>query len=490
MGYSKSDKQPAICPDSENPASLSHADAALTSSRLEFLFQPVSLQSLIWFRVLFGLLLLWEVSLFFTHDFIDLYYVKPPFHMTYLGFSWVRPWPETGMYVHFMILGIAAIMISVGLLTRIASAVFCLGFAWIFLLEKTRYLNHFYLIILLSGMLIFIPTNGQFSIDSLLRPGIRRRSGPAWGLYLLRFQFGLVYIFAALAKMYPDWLNGAVIREMLSYKKDFPVIGVWFGETWMILLFSYLGLVFDLLVIPALFWKPTRKIAVVASVGFHLMNARLFNIDIFPWLMLSATVILFAPDLLPSQAPWKPKATPDAKAKKRTEYSAAKIEAIILPAARARRITACVIAVYCAVQIMIPLRHFLYPGEAAWTDEGHLFAWRMLMRTKHGLIPEFPMTYRKNGETVQSHIPILQNSDFWGRHWQARNIVTDPDMVLQFCQLSAGALRRDGLEPIKIRAIVPVSLNGRAPQLLINPEINLLDRKRSLWPKDWLMPLK
>ncbi|MFN9977564.1 MAG: HTTM domain-containing protein, partial [Phycisphaerae bacterium] len=69
-------------------------------------------------------------------------------------------------------------------------------------------------------------------------------------------------------------------------------------------------------------------------------------------------------------------------------------------------------------------------------------------------------------------------------------IVTDPDMVLQFCQLSADALRRDGLEPIEIRAIVHVSLNGREPRLLIDPEVNLLNVRRSLWPKHWVMPLE
>jgi vitamin K-dependent gamma-carboxylase len=474
----------------DSSASDSPTDAALKTPSLEFLFHPISLQPLIWFRVLFGVLLIWEVSLFFTHNFIELYYVKPPFHMTYLGFGWVRPWPENGMYVHFIILGVAALMISVGFLTRLASAVFCLGFGWVFLLEKTRYLNHFYLIILLSGMLAFIPTNGQFSIDSWLNPSIRRRSGPAWGLYLLRFQFGIVYVFAAVAKMYSDWLNGSVMKEMLSYKMDFPVIGVWFDETWMIMLFSYLGLIFDLLIVPALFWKPTRWYALGAAVCFHLMNARLFNIDVFPWLMLGATVILFAPDLLPSWAIWKSTISGTATREPSADFLVPDIQASPVPAERRRPVTVVLIAIYCVVQILVPLRHYLYPGEAAWTDEGHLFAWRMLMRTKTGLIPEFPMTYRENGRTIEGRIPILQNTDFWGRHWQARHIVTDPDMVLQFCQLSADALRRDGLEPLEIRAIVPVSLNGREPQLLIDPDVNLLREKRSLWPQKWVMPLK
>lgn len=493
MSSRKSETKPANPPATENSTSVSSHASPSEKSHLDFLFRPVSQAPLIWFRVLFGLLLTWEVSLFFTHDLIDRYYVKPPFHMTYLGFDWVRPLPEAGMYAHFVILGIAGIMISAGFLTRIASAVFCLGFAWIFLLEKTRYLNHFYLMILLSGMLIFIPVNGQFSVDCLLRPRTRRSTVPAWGLYLLQFQFSVVYVYAAVAKMYPDWLNGSVMSEMLSYKTDFPVIGVWFHERWMILIFSYLGLFFDLLVIPAILWKPTRIPALAATACFHLMNARLFNIDIFPWLMLGSTIILFAPDLLPASVPWKSKLTPTRKSRPIGNESPGTTDSVggqRSQSDRARRCTAGILAVYVTLQILIPLRHYLYPGEAAWTDEGHLFSWRMLMRTKRGMIPEFPMTYRKDGKLVQGQIPVLQNEDFWGRHWQARNIVTDPDMVLQFCQLSADALRRDGMEPIEIRAIVHVSLNGREPRLLINPDVNLLNVRRSLWPKDWVMPLE
>jgi vitamin K-dependent gamma-carboxylase len=47
-------------------------------------------------------------------------------------------------------------------------------------------------------------------------------------------------------------------------------------------LFSYGGLLFDLLVVPFLLFRHTRPLALLAAVGFHLMNSQLFTIGIFP----------------------------------------------------------------------------------------------------------------------------------------------------------------------------------------------------------------
>ena len=70
------------------------------------------------------------------------------------------------MYVHFWILAAAALGIMLGCFYRLSAAVFCLGFTYIFLMEKAYYLNHFYLICLLSFLLIFIPAGDACSVDA------------------------------------------------------------------------------------------------------------------------------------------------------------------------------------------------------------------------------------------------------------------------------------------------------------------------------------
>ena len=40
------------------------------------------------------------------------------------------------------------------------------------------------------------------------------------------------------------------------------------------------------------------------------------------------------------------------------------------------------LALWLAVQILVPLRHLLYPGNVSWTEQGHRFAWMMKLRDK------------------------------------------------------------------------------------------------------------
>jgi uncharacterized protein YggT (Ycf19 family) len=65
------------------------------------LFKPVDISFLIFFRILFGGIMLWEVCRYFMHDWITRYYVDPVVTFTYYGFSWVKPWPERDVLSFF-----------------------------------------------------------------------------------------------------------------------------------------------------------------------------------------------------------------------------------------------------------------------------------------------------------------------------------------------------------------------------------------------------
>lgn len=49
-----------------------------------------------------------------------------------------------------------------------------------------------------------------------------------------------------------------------------------------------------------------------------------------------------------------------------------------------QRVTVALLAVFVAIQIGMPLRHHLDPGDVAWTEEGHRYSWRMKLRSKSG----------------------------------------------------------------------------------------------------------
>src|SRR6185503_15717539 len=124
----------------------SGASATLLQRVCTALFEPVDISFLVFFRVLFGGIMLWETYRYFTRGWIARYYVEPVVNFTYYGFSWVKPWPGRGMYIHFVVLGLAAACVIAGFFYRIAAPVFFLAFTYFFLLDQTRYMNHFYLV--------------------------------------------------------------------------------------------------------------------------------------------------------------------------------------------------------------------------------------------------------------------------------------------------------------------------------------------------------
>lgn len=118
---------------------------------------------------------------------------------------------------------------------------FFLGFTYWFLLDRTQYLNHFYLICLISFLMIFIPAHWMYALDAYWRPSIRAVVAPAWALWVLRLQLGIAYFYGGIAKINGDRLRGEPMRLWLSARTDFPMIGALFTEEWVVYTFSYSG---------------------------------------------------------------------------------------------------------------------------------------------------------------------------------------------------------------------------------------------------------
>jgi vitamin K-dependent gamma-carboxylase len=205
-----------------------------------WLFQPIDIASLVYFRVAFGVIMLWEVWRYFSQGWIGRYWIDPPCDFTYYGFDWVKPLPGNGMYVLFAGLGVPALFITVGFKYRTSAILFFVGFTYTFLIEQARYLNHFYLVCLFNFLLILLPANRAFSIDARQHPEIYSDAIPAWTIGLLRVQIGIVYFYAAIAQINADeLLHAQPLKMWLSARTDFPIIGQFFTETWMAYLLSY-----------------------------------------------------------------------------------------------------------------------------------------------------------------------------------------------------------------------------------------------------------
>ena len=79
-------------------------------------FRPVDIASLVFFRVAFGLLMLWHVSWYFQHGRIARFWLEPRLLFKYYGFWWVHPWPGNGLYILWVLLGVFALFIASGFL--------------------------------------------------------------------------------------------------------------------------------------------------------------------------------------------------------------------------------------------------------------------------------------------------------------------------------------------------------------------------------------
>ncbi len=410
------------------------------------------------FRIAWGTCLLWQIWWYFSTDLIRTYYIDPPFHFTYLYFGWVKPWSGDWMYVHFFALAVAALCILLGFYYRLATILFFVGYTHVFLIDKCWYLNHYYLISLVSFVIIFLPAERRFAMDAWRRPNLATSFAPTWTLWLLRAQIGIPYFFGGVAKLNADWLRGEPMRTWLAQSSDFPLIGSWFTQEWCVYFMSYSGLFIDLLAVPCLLWKRTRPWALAILLMFHLMNVRLFQIGVFPWMMIALTLIGFTePDrwrrLLPAVAnPAQPSRIP--------HWAAA------------------ILILFLVVQLIVPWRHWLYPGNVAFTREGHHFSWRMKLNERT-VASKFSVLPPESGQPVPvSLVPYVMGYQ--------ESKMRDPDMILQLAhhisdQLSAGGDR------VPVLADVTVELNGRPPaDLTSDPSTNLAAVPRTIRHARWI----
>jgi vitamin K-dependent gamma-carboxylase len=436
------------------------------------LSSPVSGLSLAVFRIALGALLVWDCWRFIKYDRVYRYWIEPEFHFTYPGFAWVTPLPEPWLQLAWLLMGIAAFMVMLGLLYRISIVVLTLTFSYFFLLDKAEYLNHFYLVILFLILMCFLPAHRQLSLDARLRPSVRSDHVPYASVFILRAQMEIMLIFAGLVKLTPDWLAGEPLGIWLRSQADDHVLGFLFHHDWVILAGTWGTVALHVLGAPLLLWERTRLPTFLVYCLFHSLNGVFFNIGIFPWLTIAATTIFFAPDWPRQAARWLhgkfeelppalPREAPPARA----------IPGIALAA----------IAGWIAVQVALPLRAGLFPTEVRWSGDGHRFSWRMRIYDRQA-----------DGAfivTADGREWIVDPEDYLTRR-QAAKMLVRSDMIHQFAGHLEATWEEAGYREVAVRADIRKSLNGRPMQHFVDPQVDLTDVPlRYAAPDDWVLPL-
>jgi hypothetical protein len=446
---------------------------------LRRLDEPVPIGPVIYFRIVFGLAMLAWTTKAIADGWPDQLYLEPTLHFKYPGFHWVDVWPADAMRWQFYTLAAASILVALGLAYRASALVVAVAFTHLFLIDKTLYQNHHYLMCLLSWLAVVLPAGRALSVDALLQPRIRTTTAPAWTLWLLRFQVAVPYVYGGIAKLEADWLRGQPMQAALAAKTDLPVFGPFLDEPWALWLVVYGGLMFDLLIVPALLWRKTRPLAFLAALVFHLINAALFDISVFPWMMALLTALFFPAGLFQRLLHLdNSEDRPNTQARSTDDHRAhiRHSSFVIRPSLHI------LLAAYVVAQVLLPLRHFVYPGNVNWTEQGHCFAWHMMLRGKQSalrLMATDPVTGRTGTIDLRPYV----------REHQAQRMARDPDLIYQLCQFIAKDLGERGYPNVEIRALSLVSLNGRKPQLLIDPTVDLAASDPPAIGCKWILPL-
>jgi hypothetical protein len=430
-----------------------------------WLFKHIDNSSLVIFRIIFGLFCFLEsVGAIFT-GWVNRTLITPNFTFSFINFEWLQPLPGNSMYIYYAIMGVFGLLIMVGYKYRFSIIGFALMWSATYFMQKSSYNNHYYLLMLLSGIMVFMPANKYASFDVKFDSGIKSISMPQWCKWIFVLQLFIMYTYASVAKLYPDWLNTSFIEILLKTKKDYIIVGELLQQKWMHYALTYGGILFDGLIIPLLLFKPTRKYAFFASIFFHLFNSFIFQIGIFPYLSLAFTLFFF-----------EPKTIQKIFLKKKVFYES---EEVIIPKYKTTLII--LFSIYFLIQIGLPLRHHVIKDDVLWTEEGHRLSWRMMLRAKSGVV-----TYRvENKETGKS---LIINLDDYLTRKQKRSASSKPDIIWQFAQHLKRQYKNEG-QDISVYVNCKVSVNEKPYKQLINPKVDLANVDwNALKHSDWILP--
>ncbi|MFS4484273.1 HTTM domain-containing protein [Hyunsoonleella sp. 2307UL5-6] len=432
-----------------------------------WLFKHIDNAQLVIFRICFGLLCFLESFGAILTGWVTRGLVAPKFTFTFIGFEWLQVFQGQGMYVYYSIMAVFGLLIMVGYKYRISMISFTLLWAGSYLMQKSSYNNHYYLLMLISAIMVFMPAHHDISVDAKHNASIKTNAMPNWCKWVFIIQLFIVYTYASVAKLYPDWLDGTVIEVLMKGKRNYYLVGDVLQQKWLQNILLWGGVFFDGLIVPLLLFKPTRKWAFIISIGFHLFNSIVFQIGIFPYLALAFYLFFFPP-----------KTIRNIFLKTRVFYSDAEVK---YPSFK-KGYTA-LFLLFFSIQIVLPLRHHTFKDDVLWTEEGHRLSWRMMLRAKYGKI-----TYIVQDKETQEKQTIALD-DYLTKK-QQRSASTKPDVIWQFARYLKEDFKARG-QDVAVYVNSKVSVNGKRLQQFIDPNIDIASQPwKPLSHSEWILPSK
>jgi uncharacterized membrane protein YphA (DoxX/SURF4 family) len=268
----------------------------------ELLGRPVAMRSLALLRVLVGPIVLLHLRPFLDAS-LDGRTYQDAFHEPYA--AWYPELPE-GAYVAVLWLGAAAaVAMSLGLLTRVATTATFGIVAYNVFLSTTHFHNNRAYLLIVLGVLAVAPCGRELSLDAW----IRRRRGlapldpraPGWPLWLLRFECAAVYGASGLSKLLdPDWFGGTVTWQRVARARE--ELDGW--PDWVVSVLTdrdfhtgaaKLIVLTELFIAAGLWSRRTRSAAVWVAVVFHVSIEGSAAVQVFSLLGIAVLLVWAVP---------------------------------------------------------------------------------------------------------------------------------------------------------------------------------------------------
>ena len=429
----------------------------------KFFFKRIDNSSLIVFRVFFGALITIEAWGAILTGWVKRIFVDPEFTFHFIGFDLLQPLLGSGMYFYYFLMGLAGLFVCLGYKYRLNIVIYTLMWAGVYFSQKSAYNNHYYLQLLLLVFMCIVPAHQYFSLDAKQNKAIKKNYMHQWVWIFIVLQIWIVYTYAAIAKLYPDWLDGTATAYLMEKKKDYWLIGEFLQQRWIHFAIAYFGICFDLLVVPLLLWKPTRKFIFILSIFFHLFNSIVFGIGTFPYMSLTFTLFFFPAKTI-NQIFLKKKPLYEGNQIDHPQY-APLLHAFFI--------------IWFFLQITLPIRHWFIKGDVLWTEEGHRLSWRMMLRSKSSTFQI--KLYNKNEDEMR----YIRTADYITP--KQHKMLSRPDGIWQFCQ-KLKELHLEKGEEVEIYVRSEISINGSEPELIIDPDYDMAKAEWNyFWHNPWVL---
>ncbi|XP_068202139.1 vitamin K-dependent gamma-carboxylase [Palaemon carinicauda] len=452
-------------------------------------------------------------------------------------FNWMTPLPLRWMLILYGVMIICTLLMILGCKWRLSCGVFVTCYWYLFLLDKGTWNNHSYLYGLISTMMLFSDPHRCWSIDSISTPTLRNSHVPLWSYMLLRFQVFLLYFYAGVKKLDPDWLYGFSMQHLSEHWVFHPFRLILSNDSIDYYIIHLGGFTLDFTIGFLLFLDQTRKAALFFGIAFHLMNSQIFSIGMFPWVCMVTMPIfchmswprtLISPVTSVFSAVYCHSKSLLDKSKMKIisslsiKRSKLQIKIKEMNSRRDNRITlkssmetksdsnknefrlflqrnpdccyeessavswkqklkTLVVLTYIILQLFLPFSHFITKGYNTWTEGPYGYSWDMMVHSWDTLHIKITAIDKETQHKTYVDPSAWVKSNRWASH---------VDMAVQFGRCIEDKLTQYGMSNFALHFDVWRSLNRRFQQRVYDPNVDVLRAPWSPWHKtQWVLPI-